>query len=228
MSFIPNSFRKKSILESLLSIHHRKILLFILLSYLLLIFLNNILLISDELFFNSLGEQLSYERIRDMIEITRQYRWIGYVSAPLLILLKLFFIAVVIYTGVILFDYKEKISFKQIFRWVVLAEIIFVIAGWVKFAWFYFSSDYTLQDIQYFYPLSAAQFFRPGELYTWLVYPFQVINVFEIAYLFVLAYGLKIFLKEPLEKMLKLVLSSYGVGLLVWVVFVMFLTLNYS
>lgn len=80
-----------------------------------------------------------------------------------------------------------------------------------------------------FYPLSALNLFDYEQVEPWLLYPLQVLNVFELLYWFALAYGITRVLPEyDLGRAMGLVLSSYGVGLLVWVATVMFLTLTYS
>jgi hypothetical protein len=63
---------------------------------------------------------------------------------------------------------------------------------------------------------------------TWFIYPFQVINLFEFAYWFILASLISKELKTTTSKGFSIVASSYGVALLIWVVGVMFFTLNMS
>ncbi len=62
----------------------------------------------------------------------------------------------------------------------------------------------------------------------WFIYPFQVFNLFELAYWFILAYLIGKELNENTDKGFSIVASSYGVSLLIWVVGVMFFTLNMS
>ena len=89
-------------------------------------------------------------------------------------------------------------------------------------------TDYTLEDFQHFYPLSAANLFAPGELEPWWLYPFQLINVFEIVYFLVLAILLGKSLNITTGKAGEFVLKGYGTGLLLWVLVVVFITLNFS
>jgi hypothetical protein len=65
-------------------------------------------------------------------------------------------------------------------------------------------------------------------LEAWFVYPFQVLNLFEIAYWLLLAYLLGKALQTHTDEGLKIVAASYGSALLLWVVAVMFFVLNYS
>ncbi|MCG6187377.1 hypothetical protein [Maribellus maritimus] len=65
------------------------------------------------------------------------------------------------------------------------------------------------------------------------LYPLSLINIFELGYFLILAWLLVGVINEtngerPVKfgKSLQLVTTSYGSGLLLWVVLVMFITLN--
>ncbi|MFN7839937.1 MAG: hypothetical protein ACK5QG_18395, partial [Bacteroidota bacterium] len=62
----------------------------------------------------------------------------------------------------------------------------------------------------------------------WLVYPIQLLNVFELLYWIALAWQLQEVLEKPFAESLGFVAKTYGVGLAVWVVVVMFLTVSIS
>ena len=87
---------------------------------------------------------------------------------------------------------------------------------------------YTLEDLQYFYPFSTLNIIGYEGLEPWFIYPLQVLNLFELVYWLLLGYGLSKSLKTSMDAAMGIVVSSYGVGLLIWVVAVMFLTLNMS
>ncbi len=109
----------------------------------------------------------------------------------------------------------------------MLAEIPFLVVPVIKLFWFLFiQTHYTLNDLQYFFPLSALQLFDVKSLPKWQIYPLQLFNVFELIYWVLLAYWLKKLLNLSLNKSMEVVASSYGTGLLLWVVFITFLSLN--
>ena len=109
----------------------------------------------------------------------------------------------------------------------IQAEFVMLIPGLVKLIWFLFvQTDYTLNDLQLFYPLSLLNLFEPGTLEQYLLYPLQVLNLFEVAYWFALAYGVARVINASLERGFGLVMASYGSGLALWVVLVMFLTVS--
>lgn len=199
-------------------------LIFCLVAFLLL-FANNWLLVTDDIYFDSLGEQLSFERINELIEFNKKWSWVIYPATPLFYLFKVFLVVTCLSIGAFLF--RAEISLNSLFKIVLFAEFVFLVPSLIKLIWFGFVNvNYTLGDLQHFSPLSAMSFFERADLQPWLIYPLSLINLFEVAYIATLSYLLGLTLKSDFIQSLKLVLSSYGVGLMIWVVFIMFLSLN--
>ena len=208
-------------------IESKRLFFILIITSILLSILSQHLLDIDILVINSLAEQLTTEQIKIIINIQEKWQWLGHLLIPLLLLLKTAIIATILDLGCFLFG--KEIKYKKLFNLVVKAEFIFLLVILVKTAWFYFfQTNYSLEDLQYFYPLSALSIIGYEGLQPWFVYPFQVLNLFELAYWFILAYLLGKELESTTDKGLSIVASSYGVGLLIWVVGVMFLTLNMS
>lgn len=182
---------------------------------------------TDKLVINSLLEQLTNEKIEEVLSARDKWQWISYIILPLILLLKVSIIAAILDAGC--FFFNKDIKYKTLFNIVVKAEFIFLLVIICKTLWFYvFQQNYTLEDLQYFYPLSAINITGYDNLKPWFVYPLQMLNLFEVAYWFILAYLLGKEFKEDIYKGLTIVASSYGVGLVIWVVAVMFFTLNMS
>ena len=98
-----------------------------------------------------------------------------------------------------------------------------------QFVWFYFfRTDFTLDELLTFAPLSLGSIFGFEYFDRWLIYPLQVVNLFEVAYWFILAFLLAKALQITKSKAFTIVASSYGVGLTIWVAGAMFLILNIS
>ncbi len=185
----------------------------------------NTFLISDTLYYNSFSEQLTAEKIEEAFSFNQKWAWLGYVFIPIIYLLKFSFISLVLLTGFFFID--KKVSFSLLFKAVMLAEIPFLLVPLIKLFWFLFiQTQYNFNDLQYFYPLSALQLFEIKTLATWQIYPLQLLNVFEMVYWVLLAYWLKRLLNITLTKGMEVVIASYGTGLLLWVVFVTFVSLN--
>lgn len=187
----------------------------------------NYILITDDLYFDFFGDQLAYDRIAELIEASNEWRWFGYAILPLFLLLRFFLVASCLSIGTVLSGIT--VSYANLFRIVMLAESVLFTHTIIKIFWFgAFHIDYTLQDLQFFSPFSVLALVDRESVEAWLLYPLQLLNVFELAYWLVLAYGLYQLTGERYSKMIGLVAASYGTGLLLWVVFVIFLTINLS
>lgn len=227
------------IIEKLLQLHLNYILLIIkntISEFVLLVFLsimsliitNNFLEIK-ELIYNLYSEQLAKEQVDKIFESNKKWEWLTYAFIPVIILVRSLLVSVCLSVGNFFYDMEEKTPFKEFFRIALAGEFVLVLVGYFKFAYFYFiKTDYTLQDLQQYYPLSYTNFLDLEKVAPWLHYPLQTINLFEIAYFFVLVYGMHKLLKNKYSKDFEITAVSYGSGLLIWMGFVMFLTLNYT
>ncbi|WP_348823840.1 hypothetical protein [Flavobacterium aestuarii] len=181
-----------------------------------------------ELLYDSLSEQLTQKQIQHFFELQEKWQWVGNVFMPILLLLKTTIIASVLYIGTNFFD-KVTVTFKQSWSYVLTAEFVFLLVPVFKIVWLYFfQTNYKLEDVQYYYPMSALNIVGYKGLESWFIYPLQTLNLFELAYWLILAYYIGKATQTNMDKGLKIVAYSYGPTLLLWVVTVMFFTLNYS
>lgn len=188
---------------------------------------NQFFLIDDMVFFNAFADQFSYERINTIIEQNKRWEWLIYVATPTIYLIKLSLITTCLGLG--FFFSTNRFNFKAFFNVAVFAELIFLFPIIIKLLWFLFvQTDYDLNDLTLFYPLSALNLFDAETLPRYWMAPLQTLNLFEVAYWFLLAYGVADATDFSFKRSFGLVMSSYGVGLVLWVVLVMFLTVTYS
>jgi len=179
-----------------------------------------------------LNDRLTDSQINDYLELHFKIKTISYFSIPFFLLIKTTLVATCLYMGAFFFS-KVSFTFKKLWSIAVKAEYVFLLVGALKIVWFYFfQTTYSLEDLQYFYPLSGLNIIGYAGLEPWYIYPLQVLNLFEVAYWLVLGYFLgQLVFKDkayPMQEGLKVVAMSYGPALLLWVALVMFLTLNYS
>lgn len=212
---------------------------FIIISIFLIILgvLTKSLLDLDNLILDNLSTSITRNQLIEYLDFKKKWQWISYTIIPILLLIKTTIVASVLYIGTYFYS-KTKVTFNQLFNAVIKAEFVFLGVGVLKIIWFYFfQTNYMLEDLQYFYPLSALNIVGYKGLDAWFIYPLQTLNLFELAYWLVLAYYIgKIASptknlearKNPMDFGLKIVATSYGSALLLWVVVVMFFTLNYS
>lgn len=193
--------------------------------YMLLAWYTAHYIIKDQLYYNSFGDQVAMERIDAFISKRKSQEWISYVATPALLLLKIGYTAVCISLGGFIMGMEAP--FKKVFKVALFAELALLMGGIVQNACLYiFQEINTLEDIQGFAPFSLYGIIGGKDTPAYLNYPLRVINLFEIGYWCLLAMGLKTLFDKPLGKMLGFVLASYGIGLLVWTVFIVFLSIN--
>ena len=148
-------------------------------------------------------------------------------AIPVLLFIKTHIVSSVLSIGT--FVFSVEIPYKKLWNIVLKSEFVFLVPSILKILWFYFfETDYTLENIQNFYPLSMFNLIESEQVDIWFFYPLQTINLFEVLYWLLLAYLLDKALKTPKNHHtgIKIVASSYGPGLLIWVVAIMFLILN--
>jgi len=189
----------------------------------------NHLLNVKELLYNFYSEKLLQEQVENLLNTQQKWTWLSYTFIPLFLLTSSSLVALCLSIGQFIYNVENTYKFKQFFRIALVGEFVLVLVGFFKLGYFYFKKiDYTLEDVQQYYPLSIINFLNLKNLEPWLLYPLQTINLFEVAYFFVLVYGLWKLLKNEYIKSFEMVMTSYGGGLLIWLGLVMFLTLNMS
>jgi hypothetical protein len=184
-------------------------------------------LINEVVFYNTFSEQFTYDRSLKLFEEMNRFAWIGYALTPLMLLIKFSLVSIVLYIGIVLFDIREKVSLGSVYKIVIASEIVFIIANLAKFLWFYlFAGNYDLNDLGFFYPLSLINFFRTGDVDKLWIFPLQSANLFQLAYLISISFGLHkvCLIRKPDSE--KIVLVSYLPAMALWIAFIMFLSID--
>jgi hypothetical protein len=192
--------------------------------FVLLTFSINYLFLSEGIFYQSFGEQLAVDRIDKLFKMSQKWEWLGYIFIPIIVLIRVSFTAICLYIGCFLTN--SQIRFRELFKVALLADFVFVLARIAKLVILIFFRDVgKLEDLQ-FQPLSFLELFPKNTVDKLFIYPFSLLSIFELLYWLALAWLLSGLLEKPFDNALVRVASSYGTGLLLWVLFVMFLTVN--
>jgi hypothetical protein len=159
----------------------RYLFLLVCLFLVFLSFVSQTFILTEDIFFNLLGEQMAYEKVQELIDNQQRWQWVGYLTIPLIYFLKLSLLSLSLMIGVVFLG--VKLNFKQLFRVALLAEFVMLIPTFIKIAWFIFiDTEYTFEEVNYFMPLSLSNLFEAGELAIYWAYPLQIANVFELIY----------------------------------------------
>lgn len=197
----------------------------------LFIFIFNTYINSDSKIFDLLAKDYPSSVVQNYMESQKKWWWVSYVTTPVLIGIKVLLVAFCLNFVKIISEKLENVKFRDILFVVLIAEFVFVIAGFYKFFNFYLvETDYTLETLQTYYPLSLINFNEAISTEKWLAYPLQLANIFEIMYWGVLAWGIWQLADKKIsyQRSLGYLALTYGVGLLFWVGVVCFLILSVS
>ena len=184
------------------------------------------IIVSDTLYFEALSETLAYERIQEMLSFQKDIVWMSYVMIPIIVTLKVFLVSICLLTGFTL--NRQKVSFKHTFQMILLLEAVWLAPAIIKTTYFLIAKNYTLEMLGNFYPHSLLALFDAKSIDKVLIYPLYTLNLVEFVYILLLGMGVQRLTNQVYTESLKDVLSTYFVGLLVWVLFVCFLIVNLS
>ncbi|SMO69203.1 hypothetical protein [Gracilimonas mengyeensis] len=204
--------------------------LFVIISiiYMIFDFISQQYIFSDELYYRSFSEQLGQQNLQAFLDAQSQYWWLSYLLTPLMIALKASFAAVCISIGAVLASVDLK--FNRVFKMALVGEVVFICAQIIFLYSLLQNLDtLTVESIAGYYPLSALSLIGIENINAeWAVYPLQIINVFEVMYIGLIAWLLSKQWKPSFVDSLNIVIPSYGLGLLLWLVLVAFLTFQVS
>lgn len=163
----------------------------------------------------------------DTLEDLRYWNKFSVLFTFLLLLVKCGLIALILYAGLFFANLHKGVKLARLFKVAVFSESILVIAGLVKVV-VVSAGDFTYNEFAVFYPLSALSLLDPSEINSLLIYPLQLVNVFELVYCFLLVFFFHNETDLSWGDSVKVVLTSYLFALVFWLVLILFLTLNFT
>lgn len=182
--------------------------------YIVLLFLKRIFIIDSIAAFEILQERGEFWII-DLI------LGLQYLAVPVFLLWKFLLTTFILWIGCFMFGYK--LTFWQLWKWVMFSELLFLIPEALKIIWFtVFTSEPTFQEYQAFYPFSLMNFFDYRSLDPRWHYPLKTLNLFEVAYWLILVSGIFILSGKKLNISAYVVLSSYVLFFFLWLIFYLF------
>ena len=139
-----------------------------------------------------------------------------FLSVPIIYLYKFTIIAFMLWIGAFMFGYK--LTYKQLFGAVIVAETVFLAPEFIKiFYLLFFRGELSYLDIRAYYPLSLMDFVNHLELPDKYHYPYKALNLFEIFYWVILTYSVQILSRKRMD------ISAYIVGVFYVLIFLVWL-----
>jgi hypothetical protein len=106
------------------------------------------------------------------------------------------------------------------------AEFVFLLLPLIRLLWFSFGDLSSFDKISQFPTFSIIDIFDRDQLGKLVSYPLKLMNIFELMYILFLSYLLSLDIRSTFKLSLKIIISSYGLGLILWVVIVSFIMVN--
>lgn len=166
------------------------------------------------------NETAAFEFLQDRPEgmILKIIAGLRLFSIPLIYLWKFTVIAFVIWVGCFMFGYR--VTYRQCWGVVIGAEYIFLIPEVLKIMWFMvIETDPSYNDIGAFYPLSLMHFFDYYSIDKRWAYPLRALNLFEIAYWYMLVIGINHYARKDQRYVWIIVSCSYILLFFLWLLF---------
>ena len=194
-----------------------------------LLILNYITQISfpgEQIYLKTYADQLSTERIQSLYQNSKKWEWLGYFLLPLFYLFKIVYVSFCLTTASLI--NVEKGNFTANFNVSLKADYIFIIVILVRFIWlFFFKEINNLTDLGYI-PGSFLNLFNIENIPKWVIYPLQICNIWEVLYCLIgtSMYSIQFGVSKTVAA--KQFCIPYLIGLFIWVLIVVFVTLQFS
>ncbi len=136
-------------------------------------------------------------------------------TVPFNLALQFTIVAFVLWVGSFLWGYK--VSYNQCWKIAMIASTVFLIPQVLSVLWFTFiSTDPSYWEVNAFYPLSVMNFFDQSTLSEKYLFAYKALNVFQIAYWFILIRGIDLAARKRKNIAQAIVFTSYVPLFLLW------------
>jgi hypothetical protein len=193
-------------------------------AYMAVLYIQQQYVLTEQVYYNTLGEQLTIERTDAFLQTQQRWAWLSYVIIPLTVGLQALLISICLSTGAILLDYRVR--FGALFGMVVKALAVFAVGRVLFMLVALFTEVRNLDDLLRADVFSLLGWIGKDGIPDWLLYPLSVVNVFEVLFWLLLAGGMGYLLQRRWTNLIGFVAATYGIGLLLWMLFIVFLQLN--
>ncbi len=190
-------------------------------------YISTSVLFNDDVYYDFYSERFTYERIGALVALKNKWEWLLYPFLIIFLYLKLLIVSAVLYLGLLLSGFS--VDFKSLFRIALLSEFVFMVQPILRVIWFgIFQPDYSLLDLQNFAPFSLFSLVHQNTINPLWVYPLSILNIMEIVYIVMLSKLVSEQIGSGFSASLKIVLGSYGVAVILWVLCITFMTVSLS
>ncbi len=189
----------------------------------IVVFLQPYLIDVNSLYLNSYSSQLDENSINSIINSYNRYHLFSYPLTIVMLLVKLSLISLLFYAGI--YMKKIDVSCKSMLTVILNSEYILIAGSIISILFISLTNSHpTITDL-YTPPFSVLALFKSSEVEPWLRYPFSLLNIFEVFYWVALIVQWKKLTGKTYGESFDFIGSTYGLGLLLWVLVVVFFTI---
>lgn len=179
---------------------------------------------TDDFYIKHLSSRKTVDFIQNFIRAERKTEWFNYPLIPVIILVPAAITAFILYAGIVFHNYKVKYS--AIFKVAIKADLVFAVNYFIAIilkATGVIKPDISLINDNYYYQ-SLLVFFNKAKLEFWQIEFLKNINITLIVYILFLSYGMAWLMPAAYKKAVKIVGLWYGVAILCWLTFKIFMS----
>lgn len=191
---------------------------------LVVFFVQDQLILTKDVYYSLLGEQMAIDRIDALLNFQAKWKWVNYVVIPFMLLLQSATIAACMFTGAILLDWK--IPYRAFFGLVIRAMAVVTMGKILQTIILLFMNIQSMDDFYRADWFSLLGWVGKANLPELAMAPASFLNVFEVLFWLLLAAGVRQLSEKA--KGLGFVVGTYGVGLVLWCLFLMYLQVNFG
>jgi hypothetical protein len=167
--------------------------------------------VSDILYYNTYGDQLSMDTVEMIIGSAKKWAWVSYLFTPLLLLLRVTFVACCFYTA--LFFRNEKTDFSSCFNISLKSDTVFLLFGLFGIVYQLFFPASNLSELSS-NPTTLLYYIEIENIPKYLLYPLGLVNLSELLYWGLLVSLVRYRFGCSLSNSFSFVIQSYGIGLM--------------
>ena len=146
------------------------------------------------------------------------FKGLELISVPLILAIQFTVVGFVLWVGCFLWGYR--VTYYQCWNIAMIASVIFFIPKILAILWFtLINTDPSYWDVNAFYPLSIMNFFNYETLNEKYFFAYKALNIFQIAYWFILIKGIDLAAKKRKSIAQAIVFTSYVPLFLLWLWF---------
>ena len=177
--------------------------------------------VTDQVIYQSFITDLTDEQFFQGQQKASALSWLLFLFIPFTVLLSITLAAWCLNLGNLLLE--KPIQFRTLFAICARAYIVFSLARVIAlFVYSYYGVE-TVLDLQFMPSFSLFDLWPKESLPNGLSYPLKLINIFQLAFLAGLAYGLHLARQTPVHQWFMFAIKTYGSALLVWIILTVFL-----